>query len=118
MTLNSGNSFAGSVSVANAGSFTLSETGINGTCDAGDTYRLLGYSTGSTLALAAADASLDASLSLVNVTSDAYVVVRNEACGAVAGTGQITVRKIWNGNNNTHTGPNASFTGYTFKKRA
>lgn len=110
MTLNSANSFAGSVSVANAGSFTLSETGINGTCDAGDTYRLLGYGTGSTLALAAADASLDASLSLVNVTSDAYVVVRNEACGAVAGTGQITVRKIWNGNNNTHTGPNASFT--------
>jgi hypothetical protein len=54
---------------------------IGAQCEVGK-YRLVGYSTGSTLADAASMTPVSSSPSFTNITSDKYVVVWNESCTA------------------------------------
>jgi hypothetical protein len=87
--LNSGNSFMHEASVATGSSYGLVESGIDGTCDEGDTYRLAGYSVGATLEEALAAAPTD-SLDIASVSGDMVVIVWDQTCANIA---TITIAK-------------------------
>ncbi len=55
---------------------------VGSTCDAGASYSLIGYTSGDTMAEAAA-ATPTGSLSLSGMTSDKFIIVWNHYCGAV-----------------------------------
>jgi|GEM_PF-4036597 len=90
-TLETANSFTAELQASMASNFTLSETGIDGTCDEGDTYRLAGFGIGATAEEAAAASLVDT----VDVTLEGaiYVIVHNQLC---EGLGSITIEKDFN----------------------
>ncbi len=85
-------------------SYSLSEEGIDGTCDAGDQYRLAGYSVGATLDEALA-ATPTETLDIASLEADTYVVVWNQDCANIA---SITIVKDFNPD--AAAGVEASFT--------
>ena len=54
------------------------------TCDAGNPYALVGYSTGATLAAAASSTVSTTTPSFSNLTNDAFILVWNKTCPQVA----------------------------------
>ncbi len=90
-TLDSGNSWTATTAAMDAGAaYSVVENNIDATCDAGDTYRLAGYSTGATPEEAAAGPVGDTA-SFTDLQSDEYVVVHNVSCPV--GTSSITIVK-------------------------
>ena len=82
-TLDSANSWMATTASMDAGAdYSVVENNIDATCDAGDTYRLVGYSVGATAAEAAA-ATPGPTASFTDLQSNEYVVVHNASCDQV-----------------------------------
>ncbi len=95
-TLDAGNSYMAITSAMDAGaSYGVVENGIDGTCDEGDEYRLLGYGIGLTLEAAAA-AEPVTTAAFADLQASQHVVVQNESCAA-AEQHTVTITKYVDG---------------------
>ena len=115
LTLDSENGWSATTSAMALGaSYSVAETGTPSTCGPDDTYRLAGYTTGSTLAAALEGTPGSTIPSFTDIQGDQYVVVWNATCATNTDTGSITIVKQWqdqNGNVITSGLPSgASFT--------
>ncbi|MBP9757583.1 MAG: hypothetical protein KBD06_03205, partial [Candidatus Pacebacteria bacterium] len=71
-------------------------------CAAGSQYRLVGYTSGDTLAGAASSSSSTTSPALTNITTDKYIIVWNATCAPTAATtSAVTIVKYVDGTHAT-----------------
>ena len=92
-SLNAGNSWQAVTSLMDAGAdYSVVENNIDGTCDPGDTYRLAGYGTGTSLA-AAGGMTPGPTGAVTDITADMHIVVFNVSCTAPAEQVRVTTVK-------------------------